>query len=234
MSGLLYALTRPVEGEEARYHRWYDQEHIPDRLGVAGFQSARRYLAADGSGIYGALYELDSPEVLRLHAYRMVKVQRTPEEAAILERLPLVAWRSYRGVGDPVVFQDGFDGDAPWVLMTGLTPEPGTENDVRDWQLMELLPLLAGVPGCLRARCFEQVEGEGPQYAVVIDLATLSAATSPEIQALRSTPWTRRLEQTATDTEWVPLARIRSFSGRRWRTKGSLGPEDDTRPVASR
>ena len=225
MSGLLYALTQPVEGEEAQYHRWYDQEHVPDRLGVAGFESARRYLAADSSGVYGALYDLASPEVLRLHAYRMIKAQRTPEESAILERLPLVSWRTYRGIEDPAVFAAGFDGDAPWVLMTGLTPAPGTDDDVRDWQRMELLPLLAGVPGCLRARRFEQIEGDGPRHAVVIDLATLDAVTSPEMQALRATPWARRLEHAATATEWVPLARIRSFSGRRWRTEGILGPD---------
>jgi hypothetical protein len=224
MSGLLYALTQPVEGEEAKYHRWYDQEHIPDRLNVAGFNSARRYLAADGSGIYGAMYELSSPEVLRLHAYRAVKLQRTPEEEAILGQLPLVSWRVYRGVGDPAVFDDGFGGDAPWVLMTGLTPQPGTEDDVRDWQRMEFLPLLSGVPGCLRARCFEQLEGDGPSHAVVVDLATLAAATSPEMRALQATPWARSLEQAAAAAEWVPLARLRNFSGQRWRTEGILGP----------
>jgi hypothetical protein len=48
----------------AEFYAWHTREHMPERLGVAGFLRGRRYLAERGSPAYFNLYEVDSPDVL--------------------------------------------------------------------------------------------------------------------------------------------------------------------------
>jgi hypothetical protein len=64
--GLLLTLTEPPAGMEEEFNAWYDTEHIPERLGIPGFRSARRWVHEK---TYLATYELDSLEVLGSSAY---------------------------------------------------------------------------------------------------------------------------------------------------------------------
>jgi hypothetical protein len=69
--GLLLTMTEPPPSMEAEFNAWYDDEHLPERLSVPGFRSARRWIAeaAPGAGKYLATYELDSMAVLHSAAY---------------------------------------------------------------------------------------------------------------------------------------------------------------------
>lgn len=40
---LLLVFTSPKPGQEAEYHRWYEQDHLADILALRGFAAARRY-----------------------------------------------------------------------------------------------------------------------------------------------------------------------------------------------
>jgi hypothetical protein len=69
--GLLLTMTEPPAPMEEEFNAWYDDEHLPERLGITGFRSARRW-AADvpaGEGKYLATYELDTPQVLTSAEY---------------------------------------------------------------------------------------------------------------------------------------------------------------------
>ena len=48
---------------EDDFNRWYEEEHIPERLAVPGFLRACRYRALVGSPKYLAVYEVTSPGV---------------------------------------------------------------------------------------------------------------------------------------------------------------------------
>ena len=67
--GVLLVLNDVVEGAEEEFNRWYQQQHIPERLGVPGFKTARRYRAVDGQPAYMAVYECGSIDVLTSKAY---------------------------------------------------------------------------------------------------------------------------------------------------------------------
>lgn len=69
--GLLLTLTEPPAGMEEEFNAWYDEEHLPERLSIPGFLSARRWVAdcAPGEGKYLATYELESAAVLQSTAY---------------------------------------------------------------------------------------------------------------------------------------------------------------------
>jgi hypothetical protein len=55
---------------EAEFNRWYDREHLEERVAIEGFLEARRYVAHQGSPKYLCLYSTESFEVLDSPAYR--------------------------------------------------------------------------------------------------------------------------------------------------------------------
>jgi hypothetical protein len=69
--GLLLTMTEPPAAMEEEFNAWYDTEHLPERLAIPGFRSARRWVAdcAPGAGKYLATYELDSAAVLESAEY---------------------------------------------------------------------------------------------------------------------------------------------------------------------
>jgi hypothetical protein len=69
--GLLLTMTEPPPAMDEEFNAWYDGEHLPERLAIPGFRSARRWVAdvAPAEGRYLATYELDSQAVLSSSPY---------------------------------------------------------------------------------------------------------------------------------------------------------------------
>ena len=68
--GLLLVAIDVDPLHDAELNRWYDEEHIAERMAIPGFLRARRFVAREGGPRYLALYDLDSPAVLESAAYR--------------------------------------------------------------------------------------------------------------------------------------------------------------------
>jgi hypothetical protein len=73
--GLLLTLTQPPPAMDEEFNAWYDEEHLPERLAIPGFRSARRWVL---DGTYLATYELDSLAVLSSAAYLARYEHQTP------------------------------------------------------------------------------------------------------------------------------------------------------------
>ncbi len=69
-NGLLLVMMDIDPEHEEDFNRWYAQEHVPERLAIPGFISARRFRAVEGAPKYLALYEIESPAVLDSDSYR--------------------------------------------------------------------------------------------------------------------------------------------------------------------
>lgn len=69
-SSLLFVMIEVDPDFEDELNRWYEEEHIPERLACEGFLNARRFQAVEGAPKYLATYELESPEVLKGAAYK--------------------------------------------------------------------------------------------------------------------------------------------------------------------
>jgi hypothetical protein len=67
--GLLLVMIEVDPAHEADFNRWYNEEHVPERLSVPGFLNARRFVAIEGEPKYLALYDLEGPDVLQTEAY---------------------------------------------------------------------------------------------------------------------------------------------------------------------
>jgi hypothetical protein len=68
-SGLLMVVVEVGADDEAELNRWYDTEHIPEKLATPGFRSARRFRDTQSPGRYLALYELDDPALVTSPGY---------------------------------------------------------------------------------------------------------------------------------------------------------------------
>ena len=71
-NGLLLFMTDIDAAHEAEFHRWYEEEHLAERMAIPGFISARRFEAIEGNPKYLALYDLEAPDVLQSAAYRHI------------------------------------------------------------------------------------------------------------------------------------------------------------------
>jgi hypothetical protein len=71
---------------EEEFNRWYDEEHFPERKGIPGFLSCRRFRAVQGSPKYIAVYELESLDVLESEAYKAIQPD-SERTKAVLESL---------------------------------------------------------------------------------------------------------------------------------------------------
>jgi len=67
----LLVLTKPFEGSDEEFNRWYDEQHLADVLDIPGFVSARRYRIVDsryqGEALllwrYLAIYEIECDDL---------------------------------------------------------------------------------------------------------------------------------------------------------------------------
>lgn len=63
---------------EADFNRWYDKEHLAERVAIPGFLEARRYTAKDAPQKYLGIYTTETFEVLSSPAYRERLANQTP------------------------------------------------------------------------------------------------------------------------------------------------------------
>ena len=92
--GLLLFMTDIDPAHESEFHRWYEEEHIPERMAIPGFLTARRFQAIEGAPKYLALYDLESPDVLRSSDYQhVVGAGKSPWT----QRMEPPRWRGSRG-----------------------------------------------------------------------------------------------------------------------------------------
>jgi hypothetical protein len=68
--GMLLTSMDIDPSDEAEFNRWYDCEHLEERVAIEGFLEARRYVAHQGSPKYLCLYSTVTFDVLDSPAYR--------------------------------------------------------------------------------------------------------------------------------------------------------------------
>jgi hypothetical protein len=159
--GLLLTLTEPPPQMEEEFNAWYDTEHIPERLSIPGFRSARRWVAQGrrGEGKYLATYELESPAVLT-----------SPQYLSFFEKQS--AW-TQRCLGKAVVFKR-------WACEQ---IEPGAAEPHAAAKALVLVcrdqpTLQLALPGALVTRHFAASSGQ-PRHIALFDLGRNTARDIP-------------------------------------------------------
>ena len=87
-NGLLFvACDVDPAADEADFNRWYDREHVEERVRIPGFLSGARYFSLEGGRRYLGLYRTASLEVFRSTGYRAAFERQTPWSIANLDRM---------------------------------------------------------------------------------------------------------------------------------------------------
>jgi hypothetical protein len=84
--GMLLTSMDIGAADEAEFNRWYDREHLEERVAIDGFLEARRYVAHEGKPKYLSLYSTATFEVLDSPAYRTALANQTAWSKANISR----------------------------------------------------------------------------------------------------------------------------------------------------
>jgi hypothetical protein len=188
---LLYIQLNPPSGNEAAFDAWYD-EHQAKRMAMPGFLNARHYrnTEADGPRILG-IYDLADASVPRSPEYLRLRAQEaeSPQDREMMDHLEVVARRIYRSIDTDEPWAAAWTDHAPFVMSVALEPPPDRVDDFHAWYREEHSPMLMKADGWRRIRRYEQVEGTGPRFMALHELATLDGFKTAEYTAAVSTPW---------------------------------------------
>jgi len=163
--GLLLTMTEPPVHMEEEFNAWYDTEHLPERLSIPGFLSARRWVADcnPGEGKYLATYELESPAVLLSPRYLSFFEKPTP-------------W-TQRCLGKTVVFRR-------WACEQ--TAPGNAEPHAHARAVVPVFEEQAhSIPAALQVRSFLASSGE-PRHVAIYELADANQALPGSFRAYRA------------------------------------------------
>ena len=85
--GMLYVATNIGAEDEADFNQWYDQEHVEERVAIAGFLSGTRYQAINAERKYLGLYETDSLEAFTSADYHAAFTRQTAWSVKNLQKM---------------------------------------------------------------------------------------------------------------------------------------------------
>ncbi len=208
---LLFVYSDPGAVPVAEFNDWYDNEHGPARLTVPGISAGYRFQALDGQAPHWlAYYEmksgvLDSPE------YKALWAASSAREKSIMSSLATLDRRVYELISDsgPVTESPA---EAPAVVLAvSQSVPPAMEDDLAAWYTEEHIPMLLAVPGWRRARRYRLTSGTAPAYLSLHELASAAVFEEPAYRAAVTTPWMKRIVDSAIGRERRVFGLHKSF-----------------------
>jgi hypothetical protein len=122
---LLTSMDIDPADDEEDFNRWYDREHLEERVAIDGFLEARRYLAHAGSPKYLCLYSTRTIDVLDSPTYRTRLGKPTDWSRKTMAKFK----NMIRAVGRITISRGNGRGAVLGVVR--LRPETGQENALR-------------------------------------------------------------------------------------------------------
>ena len=182
LPGMLFVWTSADPEHERDFNRWYDREHVEERVRIPGFVSGTRYQSVRGPRKYLGLYRTVSLGAFQTPDYFKAFGQHTPWSLTNLQRMvdPMRrvcaieaetgmgtgAWLAVLRLGAPAIGQDAQAVDAMTALGTKLLQIDGVIAT-------RLLTPDANLSGPLPA---ERTEGRVLDPIFLIDASSESAA----------------------------------------------------------
>jgi hypothetical protein len=124
--GMLLTSMDIDEAHEAEFNRWYDREHLEERVAIEGFIEARRYVADESSmPKYLSLYSTETFEVLDSPAYRAALANLTDWSKANIARFKNMV----RSVARITISRG--KGRGAWLGVIRFRSQPGHEEKLR-------------------------------------------------------------------------------------------------------
>ncbi|CCE03983.1 DUF4286 family protein [Bradyrhizobium sp. STM 3809] len=132
--GMLLTSMNIDAAHEADFNRWYDSEHLAERVAIPGFIEARRYVAEQGSPKYLCLYSTETIDVLDSAPYRARLEAPTDWSKTVMARFKNLI----RSVARITISQGAGRGAVLGIIR--LRPKPGQDQALREALQIELDP----------------------------------------------------------------------------------------------
>ncbi|WP_119422950.1 DUF4286 family protein [Desertibaculum subflavum] len=133
-SGMLITFMDIAPADEAEFNKWYDGEHVEERVRIPGFLAARRYVAPALSPKYLALYETKDLDVLGGADYQRTLANQTAWSKSVMGRFV----RPGRLIAGRVA--SAGQGRGGWLLFARLLPAEGQGAALGKWLRERWLP----------------------------------------------------------------------------------------------
>jgi hypothetical protein len=190
-TGLLAVwMDMPAELEDD-FNRWYNEEHLADRMAFPGFLRVRRYVSVNGGPKYVALYDL-ADGAMRSDAYMKARGNPTEWTKKISAGLTTNIRNEYtlvKSIGEPPAKP------APYLLMVCLETDDEHDAELNDWYDNEHLAALQSVPGCHTAKRYRATDLTPgfPKNLAIYELDAPEVRTSDAWRNAADTEWTLRM-----------------------------------------
>ncbi|NVN87583.1 MAG: hypothetical protein HXX15_16020 [Rhodopseudomonas sp.] len=139
-TGMLLTSMDIDPADELDFNRWYDREHLLERVAIPGFIEARRYVAHRASPKYLSLYSTQTFEVLSSAAYKTALANQTAWSNKNIAKFR----NMIRGVARITTSRGR--GRGAWLGLVRIRPGAGHADALRAGILKQLEPeLLDGI-----------------------------------------------------------------------------------------
>jgi hypothetical protein len=200
--------------KEPDFNRWYNEEHVAERLAVPGFLSAARYEAVKGGPKHLACYELDNSAVLESAAYK--KVLANPTEWTRRCSPDVIGTTFIRNVytmihPKAVTPAVGAASMAPALQIGRMDVPPEVDAEFNDWYNTIYVPNYEKVPGVIRGRRYRAVTG-APTYLTLYEFENPLVSEGKEWLAQRDvSPVTHRIRPHMRHAAGSPGVYVKTF-----------------------
>ena len=170
-TGLLMVWADIPKEKEEEFNRWYNEEHVAERLAVPGFLSAARYEAVKGGPKHLAVYELESPAVLESPAYKKVQTNPTPwTQRCSPDVIGTTFIRNVYSMIHPTALSTtaAESGPAPSLQIGRMDVPAEVDREWNQWYSTIYVPNYEKVPGVIRGRRYRAVVGT-PTYLTLYE-----------------------------------------------------------------
>ena len=213
-SGLLMVWADVPADKEAEFNRWYNEEHLAERLAVPGFLSAARYEAVKGGPKHLAYYELESPAVLESPAYKRVQQNPTPwTKRSSPEVVGTTFIRNVYSMIHPTTLSSPVaqSGMAPSLQIGRMDVPPEIDDEFNRWYNTIYIPNYEKVPGVIRGRRYRAVTGT-PTYLTLYEFEHPKVSETEAWNAQRDiSPVTHEIRPHMRHAEGSPGVYVKTF-----------------------
>jgi hypothetical protein len=209
--GILIAAMNFSDVAEDEFNDWYDNEHLPERLGIPGFLSGERWIGVKDPKISVAVYDLESVATLRSARYLAVAHDHaSPWTKRVIGRCArLIRYEGEQILPGEQLAPSGAGG----LLVVAMNVAAEHEAEFNQWYNTEHVPLLAAVPGTLCARRYRG-DAAAQRYVAIYHFTSPDVTESAAWKRAVNTPWTERMRPRYRDFLRLDCCRYRRAAAR--------------------
>src|SRR2546425_282657 len=213
-TGLLMVWVDVPADIEKEFDRWYNEEHLAERLSISGFLSGARYEAVKGSPKHLACYELESAAVLESEAYQRVRAyptERTKRYGPDVIGTTYIR-NVYTMIHPKTVTSPVKESEMAPALQIGRMDVPrDVDEEFNTWYNTIYVPNYEKVPGVIRGRRYRAVAG-APTYLTLYEFEHPRVSESAAWAAQRDlSPVTHRIRPQMRHAPGSPGIWVKTF-----------------------